>query len=74
MLKLFHKTVNKSIIEKYAGQKPAIKASICTGEKAAGFVDDNGRFEEVMLINSDSDLDKFCQKYSLKKEEIKNIW
>lgn len=74
MLKLFRKTVKKSIIEDYANRTPAIKSSICTGEKTAGFLDAAGNFHDLMLIKTDSDLDTFCRNYSVKKEEIKNIW
>lgn len=45
-------------------QYPAIRASICTGEKVAGFRDKkSGRFTEVMLIRSDKDLDEFKRMY-----------
>ena len=41
-------------------QYPVIRASICTGEQAAGFKDKtNGHFTEVMLIRSQSDLEIF---------------
>lgn len=74
MLKLFRKTVKKSLIEQYANQTPAIKSSICTGEKTAGFLDANGTFHDIMLIKTASDLENFCATYSVKKEEIKTIW
>ena len=74
MLKLFRKTVKKSLIEPYANQTPAIKSSICTGEKTAGFLDENGTFHDLMLIKTDADLENFCATYSVKKEEIKTIW
>ena len=36
-------------------QKPVIHCSICNGEQVAGFRDlETGRFDEVMLIRSDS--------------------
>lgn len=74
MLKLFRKTVKKSLIEQYANQTPAIKSSICTGEKTAGFLDNNGIFHDLMLIKTDTDIENFCKTYSVKKEEIKTIW
>ena len=47
-------------------EKPIIRASICTGEKTAGFRDiKTGRFREVMLIRSPKDLDEFMEKYGL---------
>ena len=51
---------------------PAIRASICTGEKVAGFRHKRtGAFTEVMLIRSQKDLDRFKERYrvdSLKTE------
>ena len=52
-----------------------IRASICTGEKVAGFRDEKtGRFEELMLIVEDRDLEEFLKLYGVKKEEIETIW
>lgn len=58
----------------YDGMSPAVKSSICTGEKVAGFVDKSGRFEDVMLISKEADLDSFCELYGVKKDEIVKIW
>lgn len=45
---------------------PALRCSICTGERVAGFRDRrDGRFKEVMLIRSDADLAEFCRLYGL---------
>lgn len=56
-------------------QRPVIKSSICTGERVAGFVDkESGKFEDIMLIRDDADLQKFCALYGLKAEEIGKIW
>lgn len=53
---------------------PAVKASICTGEKVAGFVDrKTGKFEDVMLLRTESDLCEFKKHYNI-KEEIVKIW
>ena len=39
------------------GKIPVIRSSICTGEQTAGFRDTaSGKFEEVMLLRSDADL------------------
>ena len=47
-------------------QKPIIRCSICTGEQVAGFKDiHTGKFEEVMLIRNDRDLDSFKKMYDL---------
>ena len=47
-------------------QKPVIHCSICNGEQVAGFRDlETGRFDEVMLIRSDLDLQKFRDEYGI---------
>ncbi len=47
-------------------QYPVIKASICTGEKVAGFKSRaDGHFIEVMLIASDADLMAFKNAYGI---------
>ena len=46
--------------------KPIIKCSICTGEQVAGFKDiHTGKFEEVMLIREQKDLDDFMKQYGI---------
>lgn len=55
-------------------QQPAVKASICTGEKVAGFIEkETGKFEDIMLIRSEEDLREFIRMYDI-KEEIQKIW
>ena len=55
-------------------QYPAIRASICTGEKVAGFRDrKSGKFTEVMLIRSPADLEEFKQRYGI-SGEIEKIY
>ena len=47
-------------------QRPVIRASICTGERVAGFKDKaDGRFVEVMLIRTPEDERQFMQAYHL---------
>lgn len=51
-------------------QYPVIRASICTGEKVAGFKEKNGpHFTEVMVIRTPDDLEKFKAAYGV--EEVK---
>lgn len=50
-------------------KKPVIKSSICNGEQVAGFKDiHTGKIEEVMLIKSQADLEKFKSMYGINKE------
>lgn len=56
-------------------QIPVIRASICTGEKVAGFEEKaTGKFEDVMLIRNDKDLQEFCAQYGVVESEIKKVW
>ena len=46
--------------------QPAVKTSICTGERVAGFKDKTtGSFREVMLIRNEKDLVKFKKTYKI---------
>lgn len=64
----------KVIVQTYdkKNKKPVIKASICNGEQVAGFKDINtGNIEEVMLIKSTADLEKFKAMYGIEEEITK---
>lgn len=53
-------------------KKPVIKSSICNGEQVAGFKDiHTGKMEEVMLIKSQADLEKFKVMYGINEEITK---
>lgn len=53
-------------------KKPVIKASICNGEQVAGFKDiRTGKMEEIMLIKSPADLDRFKKMYGIEEEIAK---
>lgn len=57
------------------GKIPVIRASICTGEKVAGFKDEKtGRFEDLMVIRGDKDLQAFFKTYGVEEGEIKKEW
>ena len=58
-------TVRQYDLEQY---KPVLKCSICTGEQVAGFKDTNsGKFEEVMLIRNEKELESFKRLYDVKE-------
>lgn len=45
---------------------PAIRSSICTGERVAGFRNRETRsFTEIMLIRTEKDLQDFREKYGI---------
>lgn len=49
--------------EKY---KPVLKCSICNGEQVAGFKNlQTGKFEEIMLIRNETELEEFKEKYGI---------
>ncbi len=57
-----------------ARQRPALRCSICTGEQVAGFKNlSDGKFEEVMLIRNESDLQVFREQYGI-TENIEKIY
>ena len=72
-MKLFRRK-KEARIHDYDGWQPAMKSSICTGETAAGFLDVGGKFQEVMLIAQESDMELFCRKYGVEKEKIRHIF
>ena len=55
-------------------EEPAVKTSICTGEKVAGFVEKGTRhFRDVTLIRSDRELEEFCTACGIDPKELKSI-
>lgn len=57
------------------GRIPVIRSSICTGEQVAGFKDPgSGRFEEMMLLRNDRDLQEFLRRYQVEESELKREW
>ena len=50
-------------------QRPVIRASICNGEKIAGFKDkETGRFTEVVVIRSAEDIERFRKAFGILEE------
>lgn len=67
-MRLFKK---KTVVLAYdkENKKPVIKSSICNGEQVAGFKDiHTGKIEDVMLVKSQADLDKFKAMYGINEE------
>lgn len=66
----------KPIVKTYdkANLKPVIRASICTGEQVAGFLNiHTGKFEDVMLLKTEMDLEQFKFMYGI-DGEIEKIY
>jgi len=58
-----------------ATELPVIRASICTGEKVAGFRHiASGAFSEVMCLKTDADLQEFLRMYEIDEADIKREW
>ncbi len=71
---LFKKRRTEPLFDR-TGKVPTIRASICTGEQAAGFKDPaTGKFTEIMLIRNGKDLKEFCRTYGVREDEIKREW
>ena len=46
--------------------KAVVKCSICNGEQVAGFKNlHTGKFEEIMLVRSEADLQEFKERYGI---------
>ena len=72
---MFGKRKNKKVVYDKTGKIPVIRASICTGEKVAGFKDAaTGKFEDLMVIRTEADLKGFLQQYDVREEEIRKEW
>lgn len=61
----FYKKSPKKTYDKEM-KRPVLHCSICTGEQVAGFKDiHTGKFEEVMLIKNEQDLEDFKQMFDI---------
>ncbi len=59
------KTIKKKTYDK-ENLRPILHCSICTGEQVAGFKNlHTGKFEEVMLIRNQKELDSFMEMYEI---------
>ena len=55
--------------------EPVLRCSICTGEQVACMRNRaTGQLREVMLIRSDGDLEDFCRRYQVPREEIRKVY
>lgn len=74
--KMFWKRAEKkAVFYDKTGKTAVIRASICTGEKVAGFKDEaTGKFEDMIVIRSDADLREFMSRYGVQENEIKKEW
>ena len=70
---MFGKKKQESHTYDKENETPAVKSSICTGEKTAGFIDNRtGKYRDVMLIKSPADLEVFKRTYGV--DELKKIY
>lgn len=73
---MFHRIKKSTPPKTYdpALKRPALRCSICTGEQVAGFKNLSDRkFEEVMLIRNEADLQAFREQYGI-TEDIEKIY
>ena len=64
----FHRKQPEPVKPQYdtAHLTPAIRCSICTGERVAGFRNnETGKFTEVALLRGESDLADFRARYGI---------
>jgi hypothetical protein len=67
----------KPILPTYdkTGKIPVLRSSICTGEQVAGFKDPvSGKFDDLMLICNDKDLNVFLSQYQVERGELQRDW
>ena len=70
---MFGKKKNKQLSYDKENETPAVKSSICTGEKTAGFIDNKtGKYRDVMLIRSDADIAEFKRQCGV--DDVKIIY
>ena len=71
---MFRRKVKKCSYDR-ENLKPVIRSSICTGEQVAGFKNiRTGKFSEVMLIRSGSDLREFLETYDISEADVTVVW
>lgn len=59
------KTVKKKEYDQ-KNLRPILRCSICTGEQVAGFKNiHTGKFEEILLVRNQKDLDQFMEMYGV---------
>ncbi|SCW57770.1 hypothetical protein SAMN02910456_01957 [Ruminococcaceae bacterium YRB3002] len=55
--------------------EPVIHKSICTGETTVGFVDiATGKYHDLRMVDSESDIVKFCRECGVDREKIRTIF
>ena len=50
------------------GAEPVLRSSICTGETAAGFLMPDGKFMEITLIHTPSDIEDFKKQFGIDQD------
>ena len=65
VLPMFKKKPQRPKYDK-TNKKAVLKCSICTGEQVAGFKDiHTGKIEDIMLIKTSADIEKFKEMYGI---------
>lgn len=69
------KSQQNNIPELLANGRPALRVSICTGEKTAGFIDnETGKFHDLYLITDKRELETFCRRAGTTPEDIETVY
>lgn len=67
-MSIFKKKIETKNYDKETKQ-PVLRCSICNGEQVAGFKDvRTGKFEEIMFIRAEKDLELFKKQYKIDGE------
>ena len=71
----FRKKQPETIPYDHENQVPAVRKSICTGEMTAGFVDrETGQFHDLMLLENQQAVERFCKDTGVKSGDLKVIY
>ena len=74
-MNLFRKKDLPTISYDSETMEPAVRSSICTGEKTVGFLEKKtGKFHEYSLARSQEDVDAFCKRVGVAPEQLRRIY
>jgi len=72
---MFGRQKTSGVLYDRANKIPVIRSSICMREQVAGFKDpSSGKFEELMLLRDDRDLQEFLRRYQVEESEFRREW
>ena len=74
---LFKKEKEKTVAPTFPPEEyePVIRCSICTGEQVACMRHKStGKLQELMLLRTPDDLNRFCSRYGVSPEQLRKVY